>query len=754
MRSRRAIWGITAAVAIVLALAAWRLTPWWRERAMRTTPRPLNVVFVTLDTIRADRIGAYGYARAETPNLDALAGRGTLFREAYAHVPLTLPSHASLMTALLPTRHGVRDNGTFVVPREPAVLAERFHAAGYATGAFVSAFVLDSRFGLARGFDRYDDGVPGEEASRTGDPSERSVRAEVTVGRALEWANASVTRPRFLWIHLYDPHAPYDAPEPFAGRHRDDPYDAEIAYTDAQVGRLLQGIGATGSREPWLVVVVGDHGEGLGDHEEMTHGYFVYGNTQRVPLMFSLPGHVPTGRTVEGVVRAVDVAPTVLELAGLPPLARADGRSLIPLIAGRTQDDAGPAYLESFHPRIWWGAQELLALRSGRWLFVEAPRPELYDVTADPAERVNLATARPRDLEALTTLLKEYARPGAATAPRAQLDPAAEARLRSLGYLGSGQMDPRPGTALPDAKDNGPLLAAVSRGQDLAAAGRHEEALTHFREALRTNPRSIAANLRVAETLLALARHDEAFTAFGDVAASGFANESAYLGMLKARIGQGRVKDALAVAQSGLEAVPESAALEVQRGELFLRLDRPADAEAAFRRALTRANEDEAAQWGLAGALARLGRHRDSVDVLLGLAERSPSSLQARAAAEAIERWGDERLEAGAAADAQRAYEAALATGRRSIQLHLNLGLATFRATGSNPSKTLAVLDRGLGHFPDSADLLYRRGRILEQLGRPAEARESFERALSRAPAHGEARAALQRYSSGGATRR
>ena len=749
MRSRFTFWGLTGLVVVVAsAVAVRQLTPWWYERAMRTAPRPLNVLLVTLDTTRADRIGAYGHQGAETPTLDALAARGTLFREAYAHVPLTLPSHASIMTGVLPTRHGVRDNGTFVVPRELAVLAERFREAGYHTGAFVSAFVLDQRFGLARGFDRYDDDVPGEEAAKAGDPSERSIRAEVTVDKALEWLKTSESRPRFMWVHLYDPHAPYEPPEPFAGRHRDAPYDGEIAYTDAQVGRLLHGLDRTTARGPWLVVVVGDHGEGLGDHDELTHGYFVYGNTQRVPLIVSLPGRVPAGRTVDGVVRAVDVAPTVLELAGLLPLPNADGRSLIPLMAGRSTGDAGPAYLESCQPRIWWGAQELLALRTGRWLFIEAPRPELYDVSADPAERVNLAASRPRDLDTLTTLLKDYGRPGSAVATRVKLDPAAEARLRSLGYLGSGQIDPKPGTTLPDAKDNGPMLAAVSRGQELAAAGRHEEALAQFRQALQKNPRSIAAKLRVAETLLALARHEEAFTAFGDVAATGLANESAYVGMLKARAGQGRTADALEVAHRGLEAVPDSPALNVQRGDLLLRLDRVADAEGAFRRALAVAPEDEAGQWGLAVVLMKLGRQGDSLAVMLGLAETSPLSAQARASAEALERWADERLSAGVPSDARRAYEAVLKTGRASPEIYLNLGLATLKSTGGSATAILGVLERGLGRFPESAELFYRKGRVLEQSGRPLEARQSFERAVALSPAHPEARAALERYSS------
>ena len=411
-----------AALVVLAGIGIGRLAPWWRERAMHNSPRPLNVLVVTLDTTRADRIGAYGSRTAETPHLDALARQGTLFRQAYAHAPLTLPSHTSLMTGLLPTRHGVRDNGTFVVPRGLALLSERFSDAGYHTAAFVSAFVLDRRFGLSRGFDTYDDEVAAEDVANGSDPGDRSVRAEETVRRALAWLGTTDGRPRFLWVHLFDPHAPYDPPQPFASRHRDQAYDGEIAYMDAHFGRLVSAIKEIRQPGGWLTVVAGDHGEGLGDHEEMTHGYFVYGNTLRVPLIMALPGHVPTARTIDGIVRLVDVAPTILDLSGLPALKDVDGRSLTRLMAGRDGADSGPAYMESFHPRIWWGARELLALRTSRWLFIDAPRPELYDVAADPGERTNLAASRPQELEWLGSLLREYVRAGSPIREQGRLD--------------------------------------------------------------------------------------------------------------------------------------------------------------------------------------------------------------------------------------------------------------------------------------------------------------------------------------------
>ena len=244
-------WLVGVALAVATA-AAWswpRLGPWWRERALARGPRPLSVLLVTLDTTRADRLGCYGHPAGATPQLDALARRGVLFRQAYAHVPLTCPSHASLLTGLLPTRHGVRDNGGYVLAAGVPTLAEGFAAAGHRTGAFVSAFVLDRRFGLARGFATYHDQVPSGSAADQGDPSHRSVPAEETIGRALQWLAQDGSQPFFLWVHLFDPHHPYEPPEPFASRFRSEPYLGEIAHVDAQLGRAAGRGGAPTT--PW-----------------------------------------------------------------------------------------------------------------------------------------------------------------------------------------------------------------------------------------------------------------------------------------------------------------------------------------------------------------------------------------------------------------------------------------------------------------------------------------------------------------------
>jgi arylsulfatase A-like enzyme/Flp pilus assembly protein TadD len=665
--SPRVLTAVLLAAALAGGIAAWpRLRPWWRERALARAPRPLGVLLVTLDTTRADRLGCYGHPGGATPNLDALARRGVLFRQAYAHVPLTCPSHTSMLTGRLPPHHGVRDNGGYVLSQDVPTLAERFAAAGHRTGAFVSAFVLDRRFGLARGFATYHDQVPSGSASDQGDPSHRSVRAEATVERALAWLGQDARQPFFLWVHLFDPHHPYEPPEPFATRFASEPYLGEIAYTDAQLGRLLEAAAARHA----LVVVMGDHGEGLGDHEEVTHGYFVYSNTQHVPLVFSLPGALPEGASVDGIVRGVDLAPTLLDLAGLPALPDPDGTSLRAHLTGRRTDDAGPAYLESYHPRFWWGAQELLGVRSGRWLFIEAPRPELYDVLADPQERTNLAASHPSELDALRQRLRGWNAGGPPPAPGARMDAETERNLRALGYLGAGAAPP-PGP-LPDPKDNGPVLAAVTRGHELLERGRPEEALVEFDRALALNPRSSSVRSRRAETLLKLGRLEDAFRAYAENA-EGRPDEESLIGMSRVREAQGRPKDALELARNGVRALPTSLALRLREGRLLMTAGDTAGAEACARAALEQTPGDEDAMALLADALERAGRHDEANAIALELAERHPGSAAGRESAARLLGWADARLAKGDLDAARRAYEAALAAGLSQDTVYLNL---------------------------------------------------------------------------------
>ena len=729
---------LVAALVVAAAAAAFStLRPWWRARALDKAPRPLSVLLVTLDTTRADRLGCYGDGRAETPQLDKVARHGVLFRQAYAHVPLTCPSHASLLTGLLPTRHGVRDNGGYVLSPSVPTLAERFVQNGHRTGAFVSAFVLDRRFGLGRGFETYFDRVPGARANdRGGDPSGRSVRAEETVGRALKWLDDAPARPFFLWVHLFDPHHPYTPPEPYASRFRDDPYRGEIAYMDSQVGRLFDVAAKRGA----LVAVIGDHGEGLGDHQEVTHSYFIYSNTQRVPFLLSLPGHIAEGREVNGVVRGVDLTPTLLDLAGLATLPSLDGASLRGQLVGGNSGDAGPAYLESYHPRFWWGAQELLGLRSGPWLFIEAPRPELYEVNADPAERMNLAGSRPVELDALRGRLRALNAGGAPPQANARMDPQTVRNLRALGYLGAGQAPLPAEGPLPDPKDNGPVLEAVTRGHDFLENGKPAEALGEFQRALALNPRSASVREREAETLLQLGRFDDAFRAYAELGGEA-PGETAFLGMAKARRAEGRATDALTLVRAGRNAHPDSASLDLEEARLlYASGDWPGVASAAGD-ALKQAPGDEAARLLLGQALVKQRREQEGIPVWLALAEESPSSPEAQQVVPPLLTWSDAAMDRGAFEDARRGYAAVVRIGDASEAVFLNLGLALWRLKRFDDA--FAALQRGTTAFPASADLHYRIGRLLEGSGRTAEAAAAYKRVLEIAPKRQDAADAL-----------
>src|SRR5687768_8620483 len=398
-------WRPIFAAALALALAAGWLF-FVRGRDVRTpsgsalgrlpvgvAPDRLNVLLITLDTTRWDRLGAYGDGAAVTPNLDRLAGEGVLFEQAIASAPLTLPAHSTIFTGLLPPRHGVRDNGGYVLDARHATLASALKASGRETGAFVGAFVLDAKFGLDAGFDTYFDRF---DVSRQRSISLGAIsrRAGEVVDNAMPWLEERASRPFFAWLHFYDAHSPYEPPEPFLSRFRDRPYAGEIAYVDSQVGRLLQWLDTRGLTDRTVVVVIGDHGESLNEHGEGTHGLFIYEATTRVPFIVRTPYSNARARRVPGAVRSEDVMPTILELVGRPVPDGIQGRSLAPLITGSTADLNLDAYSESLYARNHYGWSELRSLRSGRFKFIATTRPELYDLERDPGELRNLFEER------------------------------------------------------------------------------------------------------------------------------------------------------------------------------------------------------------------------------------------------------------------------------------------------------------------------------------------------------------------------
>ena len=468
--------------AVFATLAVFTLLAATEARAARPTSpsagaveRP-NLLVITVDTWRWDYLGATGLGKVKTPNLDALAAQGLLFTNTLVSAPVTLVSHASLFTGTHPTTHGVHHNGTFVLADDHATLAESFRAAGYRTGAVTGAYVVSSRFGLAQGFDTYLD-VYARDLYESGGltPFYPELTASEVTDRSLElvksFSDRGQRQPWMLWAHYFDPHAAYRAPKRFADQYPKDRYAAEVAYVDAEIGRLLAGLGPQRART--AVLVTADHGESLGEHGEATHGHFVYDATVRVATLLQIPGG-PAGRHLDQRVRSIDLMPTVLTAAGLPVPRAVQGRDLAPLWRG--EGGRYPAYTETYLPYFDYGWAYQRALILDGWKYILSPKPELYHLDADPGEKKNLLAAEPERAESLrATLERMIASTSGAKAPNTQMDAAGRDALASLGYLGGGAPPPEETAeelaSLPDPKDRIHLEGELARAWTAQSRG-------------------------------------------------------------------------------------------------------------------------------------------------------------------------------------------------------------------------------------------------------------------------------------------
>jgi choline-sulfatase len=455
----------------------------------RVPKTPPSLLLVTVDTLRADRVGAYGSSAGLTPAIDSLAASGWLFERAVAAVPLTLPSHATILSGLEPIHHGVRNNGTFVFPSTRETLATRLKAEGRATGAFVAAVVLDRRYGLARGFDTYDDRITRADEGRSVLESERP--CDSVVQSASAWIQ-SQAGPFFAWVHLYEPHAPYAASAEMAARHKDRPYDAEVAASDACVAKLL-AVARAARPDSLVTAVTSDHGEGLSDHGESTHGLFVYQSTLEVPMVIAGAG-VPAGKRTAELARSADLAPTLLALLGVGALQGIDGHDL------SNARGAGESYAETDYPK-GFGWSPLRSFRLGDLKLIDAPEPELFDLGKDPREERNLAGEQPAQVERLRGVLRSALATEVRVDER-RMNAETEERLRSLGYVsGGGAEVARPGGSL-DPKRALPLFRDFERAMESEARGDRRESARLLRGLIRLDPsnltfhRSLAASLR------------------------------------------------------------------------------------------------------------------------------------------------------------------------------------------------------------------------------------------------------------------
>jgi len=686
-----------------------------------------NVLLVTFDTTRWDHVGYASGRNGLTPTVDALAERGTWFETCLTSQPLTLPAHTTILTGLYPYRHGVRNNGTYIASDELETLAESLQTDGYATHAIVSAFVLDSQFGLAQGFDAYDDDL-------SGGPKQKmfmfkELKAEQIASKAVRWieGRGESEQPFFLWLHFFDPHADYEPPPDVATRFPGDPYSGEIFYADRELGRVVSALEETGVLDNTVIAFTSDHGDGLGDHGEKTHGIFVYESTTRVPLVLAGPG-VPSGMRAEGLSRTVDIAPTVLDLIGLPIPADSDGHSLRPLWGGT--DDGRTAYLETLVPRLNFGWAELRALRSASTKVIDAPRPEAYDLAQDPGETRNLPAtdeSAPVEADSLRTDLEKVIESDPFThgeQRQADLDPETREKLASLGYVWAADDDDN--EERPDPKDRLGYWERFQETQSLIRVEAYHEARTAITELLAADPENVVV---MGSLALVLAKTDDpsgALELYRRMIELDPSRETPYLGAARVLSEEGRFDEAESLARAVVEMQPDNPEGYTVLGDLHLEQERFAEAEPWFHRALEVDPHSMLAASGLGNCLNRAGRIQEAHAVLSAAHAHDPDSHAVTYNLGVVmERMGE-------ADSAAELYRAAIRLEPDHSMSWNNLGSLLDRQ--GKREEAIRLIARAHELNPENVEATYNLGALLLAVGRPAEALPLLEDALRLRP--------------------
>lgn len=625
-----------------------------------------SVLLITVDTLRADRLSCYGFTGGSTRYIDDLAAGGALFEDTVTPVPITLPSHATILTGLYPNTLGVRNNGTYRLGEQAVTLAELFRKAGYRTGAFVGSYVLDSVFGLDQGFDVYNDQMPKRRGAVL---TER--RADLVVSAAVKWLAQKSPQPFFAWVHIWDPHYPYTPPEPMHSSFPDDPYFGEVAFVDAQLGLLLKSLEALGFKgDNLLVALTADHGEGLGEHGELSHGVFIYDSTLSVPLLMRMEGRIAAGQRIPHMVRTLDIAPTLLDLAGLPVPDGMEGISLVQLIGGPGDTEA-PAidpglncYLESFYSKENFGWSPLYGIRTGQSKYIRAPEQEFYRLDQDRDELENRFTAEP-DAAGLPEAFVQLAQRLKEAAPLADQDwapaPEVKSRLEQLGYLWvlpPSSDGPAGGHAGADPKTMVKWSARRLAGLELVRQGKPDDGLKVLREVAEGDPFNpmIWENITEGET------------------------------------GRGETAAALAAAERGLALRPRNPNLNIFKGTLLIQLGRAEEAAAHFQGQLTSHPDTAAIHYHLGDALSAAGRRQEALTH----------------------------------------YNEAEALGMRGPMVPFQRGMALFQA--GRFGEAVEAFREAVTFKPDFAEAWLNIGVNSSRLKRHEEANEAFARAIELAP--------------------
>jgi arylsulfatase A-like enzyme/tetratricopeptide (TPR) repeat protein len=563
--------------------------------------RPLNVVVVTVDTLRPDHLGCYGYPNIETPALDGLAQRGALFENAVAQTPLTPPSHASIFTGQNPNVHNVRNTGGFVLQSSSHPLARILQEQGWDTGAFIGSAVLKTLFGFNNGFAVYDDEMPrpGKRNEFREDPERK---ASVVVDRAIGWLEKrSPGKPFFLWVHLYDPHIPYNPPPEIAQKYKGRPYDGEIAYADQQIARLFAAVNRKSSPENTVTAVLSDHGESLGEHGEHTHGVFIYDSTLRIPWIMSGPG-IPAGLRVKQQARTIDFLPTLLEVMGGRAPDYVQGVSLVPLFSGKTAA-SDISYAETLYPKMNMNWSELRAIRTNRWKYIRAPRPELYDLTSDPGETNNVIRQHGPEVQKFEAHLKTFISPdgkGSEKVETAMLDNRVMDQLKSLGYMSGvgGRSYELTGAGI-DPKDAVNILQLIDTAESSETNLSEPKRVELLREALARDPQNPSLYYQLGGRLEKNGRYDEAFELYRTALSKGIESGRLHSRVADLLLRRGEKDAAIVEYEKAAQINPADLDSQNNLATAYLERGRVADAERVFKWILANDADYPAAQNGM-----------------------------------------------------------------------------------------------------------------------------------------------------------
>lgn len=594
-------------VFLIIALFFYFLYPKYKVKRESS----LNVLIITLDTLRADRVGCYGYSKAKTPNLDELAKKGVRFENTVCQAPLTLPSHTSLFTGLYPLYHQVRDNGSYYLDKRFKTLAEIFKEREYKTAAFIGAFPVDSRFGLDQGFDVYDDKFREEVKFKTFN-SER--KAEEVFLSFKEWFSKNFNYKFFIWIHYYDPHLPYDPPSPYKEQFSD-PYDGEVAYSDFYVGEIIDLLKEKNVFDETLIVIASDHGEGLGEHREIDHGIFLYNTTLKVPLIFHAAQNLPSNKIVSSQVRLIDICPTILDLLKIPISEEVQGESLIPYVEGKEKRDL-VSYMETVHPKEMFSWADLKGIMNGKMKFVDAPKPELYDLKKDPKEENNLFQKEKQIAlkmkKELDNLIERFS---SKISSRRELSPKEEETLRALGYVGDSFKPGEKSSNLPDPKDKIEIWYTLQVARGFQRRGEYKKAEELYQKGIIMEPNCSLNYLFLGGLYMRTNRTQEAYEVYKQGARTLPESIPLHDGMAKVSVQLNKYQEALRECEAMLALNNKYFNALVLAGFIYNRLGEKEKALDHLQKAASIEPENKPLLIDYAGILATSGRPEDAIEV-------------------------------------------------------------------------------------------------------------------------------------------